>query len=821
MVQTIGYGECQIPPEELVNGAVITQFWHAEFIFLSLMISTIGAHASLLLAEELKYVASSLWYRIFVWLAGLALGGCTIWAMHFIGMQALELRSVTVDGVEVIIEISFEISLTVVSGLAACVIATLGLHILAGRAALERHLKDKEMVIRLLTAATIIMVGVCVMHYMGMISQSGYFTSEYKVGIVALSAVIAFIAATAGLFILMFFPANIFARMASAVVIAVAVNAMHYTGMQAATYYASTKFHTVLEDGSYTINALLVTSLTIFVILLLHLVRAQYGQLRAGVKQQVAHDLAFENAVEAAPQLLKSVLQPRFPMAVLPLATLRQLGKLIAYETLRDTGQLIHLDTYEEVMTLRNRAWLLFMSHQWLGDAFPDPENVHYDMILTAADKYLESAGLEESYCYVWVDYASVPQSSEATQQLAIDSIGFYTVMSSAFIAVVPRTTHCSSGKTCDFETYRSRVWCRVEAFTKILGVCAAMGPKPGATGAEQQSELEGNLLLLANSNPDSRDEHMFIADENGLRPFDLWRRNTDPITNTRRLVLKTEMRDLCFPYFGELTCCKHNHIRGGQIVACDKMRMVNMLVGLYGHVMLVRAMHEVRMRGVSELGDKAPAEPSDWEKSCYEKSLAIAELAKGDSMFPEEFYGRWLEAMGEHIKFRLEDEAEGGMPALPGEGNSSHRSSHSHGSSNLRNRTPNGGRALLDLRDVEGGARKAQGSKATSPDELRRQKSQASDKSSKVPSRRGEGQGDDRGESGDITTTSRPVHPSPIARPSSRASSFFRDSGCDSPHPQRPSAQKTLQTLLAETKQRAAAVNRWYSTGRTSQSRV
>eukprot|EP00965_Chrysotila_dentata_P207523 6184171-Pleurochrysis_carterae.AAC.1 len=25
------------------------------------------------------------------------------------------------------------------------------------------------------------------------------------------------------------------------------------------------------------------------------------------------------------------------------------------------------------------------MSHQWLGDAFPDPENVHYDMILTAA----------------------------------------------------------------------------------------------------------------------------------------------------------------------------------------------------------------------------------------------------------------------------------------------------------------------------------------------------------------------------------------------------------------------------------------------------
>eukprot|EP00965_Chrysotila_dentata_P193728 6175933-Pleurochrysis_carterae.AAC.2 len=35
----------------------------------------------------------------------------------------------------------------------------------------------------------------------------------------------------------------------------------------------------------------------------------------------------------------------------------------------------------------------------------------------------------------------------------------------------------------------------------------------------------------------------MFIADENGLRPFDLWRRNTDPITNTRRLVLKTEVR--------------------------------------------------------------------------------------------------------------------------------------------------------------------------------------------------------------------------------------------------------------------------------------
>jgi NO-binding membrane sensor protein with MHYT domain len=83
-------------------------------------------------------------------------------------------------------------------------------------------------------------MGVCVMHYIGMVAMrfDGYIV--WNEGIVAASVLIALVASTAAYWILfrvlVIFPNVEALRLACAVLAAVAVNGMHYTGMAAATF---------------------------------------------------------------------------------------------------------------------------------------------------------------------------------------------------------------------------------------------------------------------------------------------------------------------------------------------------------------------------------------------------------------------------------------------------------------------------------------------------------------------------------------------------------------------------------------------------------
>ena len=185
--------------------------------------------------------------------------------MHFVGMSAISLFDENGSPVPMF----FRIDLTLVSLIAVMICTLLGFWIgtrdkafvqdkrdvidnfiteLRGKSINEiRKIQHKVLgktlfrnMPPLIGGGVLIASGVCIMHYIGMMAMvfDGYIV--WNASIVAASCLIALVAATAALWImfrlLAMFPNLELLRFICAVVMAIAVNGMHYTGMGAATF---------------------------------------------------------------------------------------------------------------------------------------------------------------------------------------------------------------------------------------------------------------------------------------------------------------------------------------------------------------------------------------------------------------------------------------------------------------------------------------------------------------------------------------------------------------------------------------------------------
>ena len=152
--------------------------------------------------------------------ATLALGGIGVWTMHFIGMAALRMD----------LRVGYSMVETVISLVVVCAATGYGLTYVA---------RNPTSLQRLLVAGTAVGLGVVVMHYLGMYGMrfGGYI--NWSTGLVAVSIAIAVVAATAALW-LAFNTKPVALRLVAAVIMAVAVCAMHYTGMAAADFVCTT-----------------------------------------------------------------------------------------------------------------------------------------------------------------------------------------------------------------------------------------------------------------------------------------------------------------------------------------------------------------------------------------------------------------------------------------------------------------------------------------------------------------------------------------------------------------------------------------------------
>jgi NO-binding membrane sensor protein with MHYT domain len=181
----------------------------------SYVLSVLGSSLGLTCAVRLRAAAGRgerAWWLV---LASISIGGTAIWSMHFVAMMGFSVVGTP---------IRYDVGLTSASAVLAVVAVGIGLGIAL--------LGDGGRNFRILAGGVIAGLGVAAMHYTGMAAMRLNGDVSYSMTRVGLSIGIAVVAAAVALWLTMTVqkPIIIFA---SALVMGVAVNGMHFTGMSA------------------------------------------------------------------------------------------------------------------------------------------------------------------------------------------------------------------------------------------------------------------------------------------------------------------------------------------------------------------------------------------------------------------------------------------------------------------------------------------------------------------------------------------------------------------------------------------------------------
>ena len=131
--------------------------------------------------------------------------------------------------------------------------------------------------------------------------------------------------------------------------------------------------------------------------------------------------------------------------------------------------------------------FVVFISHQWLSAAHPDPQGQQVEVLRDALQGLVDGSlhvheaiivQLEETSLsastrrhiaegFIFFDYFAIPQITARSQnindeertKLAVRSIPAYVELSSIFIALVPELTHKDSDQLVYYTTWLSRGW--------------------------------------------------------------------------------------------------------------------------------------------------------------------------------------------------------------------------------------------------------------------------------------------------------------------------------------------------------------------------
>ncbi|MFK3733166.1 MHYT domain-containing protein [Streptomyces sp. NPDC088090] len=172
------------------------------------------------------------------WLAlGAASIGCGIWTMHFIAMLGFQVSET---------EISYDGGLTFLSLLVAVLVVGAGVFTVGYRGTRP---------VPLLAAGLFTGLGVAGMHYLGMAAMRMDGSVTYEPGVVALSVLIAVVAATAALWAAVSVR-GFLASLGASVIMGIAVTGMHYTGMAAVGVRVAHDAHATTGNGSSAIDVL-------------------------------------------------------------------------------------------------------------------------------------------------------------------------------------------------------------------------------------------------------------------------------------------------------------------------------------------------------------------------------------------------------------------------------------------------------------------------------------------------------------------------------------------------------------------------------------
>lgn len=250
----------------------LEQHMNITFVIASIGISFLGTYTATTLSEQYRVsckMKNNLKSYLYLFAMAVSTGGVAIWSMHFVGMGSLVLEY-RENGKEAVMTQNFDITLTILSLFLAISSVFLGIFIAShdsfyrkepheifaflvekGTKKLSISNMQSSSALWALTLFTelqylvfggfITGFGVCLMHYVGMMSMTLNMAITWDTGIVAASVIIACLASIAANWILFrllaLYPRREYLRILSAVLMCIAVCGMHYTGMMAASYH--------------------------------------------------------------------------------------------------------------------------------------------------------------------------------------------------------------------------------------------------------------------------------------------------------------------------------------------------------------------------------------------------------------------------------------------------------------------------------------------------------------------------------------------------------------------------------------------------------
>lgn len=182
-------------------------------LFLAYIVSVTGSVVGLACTRQSAAASDTRERLRWLAMASIAIGGVAIWLMHFIAMLGFAIPNSVVR---------YNLGWTVASAVLSISAVFVGL-ITIGRTV---HLS------RLIAGGVITGLAVALMHYTGMWAVQTQGTISYDKRLVALSILIAVVAATAALWFTLVLESPVL-RFVAGLVMGVAVVGMHYTGMAA------------------------------------------------------------------------------------------------------------------------------------------------------------------------------------------------------------------------------------------------------------------------------------------------------------------------------------------------------------------------------------------------------------------------------------------------------------------------------------------------------------------------------------------------------------------------------------------------------------
>ena len=214
-------------------------------VFVSIVVAVVGAYACFDSVIKIRKSSKEV-DRSLLLIAASTIGG-SIWSMHFVAMQALNLPIV----------IRYDILVTLVSGLTSILLTGLALLIVTINVYSLRHL---------VLGGVIMGLGITLMHYIGMSAMRGDCTIEYEGAWIVLSIAIGVVASTASLWAALRLK-GLARRMIAALIMGVSISGVHYIGMIGTSFVALEVTLSVSQPILSPFGLGLLTACTTFVIL--------------------------------------------------------------------------------------------------------------------------------------------------------------------------------------------------------------------------------------------------------------------------------------------------------------------------------------------------------------------------------------------------------------------------------------------------------------------------------------------------------------------------------------------------------------------------